>query len=174
MFIAFLIVSSAEVSIAGNKQVSPDNMHNARYYFDIGVLSAGQKNYKEAVKGYTQAMKLQPDYVDAYVGLGKVYESSGMFRAALDTLEYAVKIDPGCAEAYNHLGLAYEKPNMYQRAISAFKHALKIKPDFAEARYNLAAAYLVLNDRGSALKEYDILRDMDAELAHELIHRILE
>ena len=52
----------------------------------------------------------------------------------------------------------------------SFKQAIKINPDFADAHYNLGAAYLLLNDRGSALKQYKILKSLDPELAKKLIN----
>ena len=54
----------------------------------------------------------------------------------------------------------------------SFKQAIKINPDFADAHYNLGLAYLLLNDRGSALEQYKILKSLDSELANELFNLI--
>ena len=56
----------------------------------------------------------------------------------------------------------------------SFKQAIKINPDFADAHYNLGAAYLLLNDRGSALEQYKILKNFDSEKANELFNIIYE
>jgi tetratricopeptide (TPR) repeat protein len=52
--------------------------------------------------------------------------------------------------------------------VDAFKQAIRLKPDDAKAHYGLGLAYFLLGDRGAALEEYRILKDMDADLAGEL------
>ena len=54
----------------------------------------------------------------------------------------------------------------------SFKQAIKINPDFADAHYNLGAAYLLLNDRGSALEQYKILKTLGSKLANMLFNEI--
>ena len=56
--------------------------------------------------------------------------------------------------------------------IEAFKQAIRINPDLADAHNNLGIAYLLLNDRGSALEQYKILKKLDTELANKLFNFI--
>ncbi|MCK5512060.1 MAG: tetratricopeptide repeat protein [Thermodesulfovibrionia bacterium] len=41
-----------------------------------------------------------------------------------------------------------------------------------EAHHNLGIAYLVLNNRDLALKEYEILKDLDPEIAEKLLNQL--
>lgn len=147
---------------------------NEKYYYKLGNFNADLKNYREAVKAYTQALHLKPDYAEAYVRLGIIYQQKGMYRDALELFLKAINIKPDYAEAHYYLGVSYERPSMYRNAIAAFKEAIKNKPGYAEAHYNLGVAYIVLNDIGSALAEYDILKHINAETAHKLFHQILK
>jgi tetratricopeptide (TPR) repeat protein len=61
---------------------------------------------------------------------------------------------------------------MYIEALEAFKQAIRINPDYAEAHLNLGITYLISNDRGSALDEYKILKDIDSERANKLFNLI--
>jgi len=61
---------------------------------------------------------------------------------------------------------------MYKEAIEAYKQAIRITPDLANAHYNLGVAYLILNDRGSALEEYKILKELNPEMANKLFNLI--
>jgi lipoprotein NlpI len=54
------------------------------------------------------------------------------------------------------------------------KQAIRIDPDDAEVHIYLGLAYLGLNDRGSALEQYKILKKLDTELADELFDEINE
>jgi len=76
------------------------------------------------------------------------------------------------AEFWFYLGVAYAKLGMYREAIEAYKQAIRIKPDDAKAHAGLGVIYLILNDRGSALEEYRILKDLNPELANKLFNLI--
>jgi tetratricopeptide (TPR) repeat protein len=62
---------------------------------------------------------------------------------------------------------------MYTEAIEALKQAIRIKPDLADAHFSLGVTYAALNDKGSALKQYKILKSLDSELANKLYNIIL-
>ncbi len=51
------------------------------------------------------------------------------------------------------------------KEIETYKQEVEKNPDDAEAHYNLGVVYLQLNDRGSALEEYKILKKLDTEMA---------
>ncbi|MBI4687935.1 MAG: trypsin-like peptidase domain-containing protein [Nitrospirae bacterium] len=74
------------------------------------------------------------------------------------------------AEYWFVLGYYYGERGMYKEAVEAFKQAIRIKPDFADAHNNLGVIYLILNDKGSALDEYKILKELNPELANELFN----
>jgi len=61
---------------------------------------------------------------------------------------------------------------MYKEAIESFKQAIKINPDDAKVHISLGLAYLGLNDRGSAMEQYKILKKLDTEMANELFNVI--
>ncbi len=67
-----------------------------------------------------------------------------------------------------------EQPGLgkYKEAIEEFKQAIKIDPNLAKAHYCLGLAYLSLNDKGSALEQYKILKRLDSGLAKELFNDI--
>lgn len=76
------------------------------------------------------------------------------------------------AEYWFNLGVAYHESGMYKEAIESYKKAIRIKPDDAEVHYYLGLAYLNLSDRGSALEEYKILKELDKEKANKLFDLI--
>jgi len=69
-------------------------------------------------------------------------------------------------------GVAYADLGMHKEAIEAYKEAIRINPDDARAHYNLGVLYILLNDRSSALEEYNILKDLAPHLANELFNLI--
>lgn len=80
--------------------------------------------------------------------------------------------DHDIAEAHNNRGIAYLKLGRFQEAIEVYKQAIRIKPYDAHAHHMLGIIYLINRDKGSALKEYKILKTLDAEKANELFNKI--
>ena len=89
----------------------------------------------------------------------------------IESYKQAIRINPDYADAHANLGLAYGNLGMYKEAIEACKQAIRIKPDDAKAHFNLGLIY-VFNDRGSALEQYKILKNLDSELANKLFNLI--
>lgn len=86
--------------------------------------------------------------------------------------EQALRIQPDSAQADNELGLTYGKSGKHREAIKAFKEAILKKADYGEAHYNLAVTYLILNDSKAALREYNVLKNIDQEKAIQLFDLI--
>ena len=71
---------------------------------------------------------------------------------------------------FNAFEAEEEEEGEEEEEVVSLKQAIRDNPDDAQAHYNLGAAYLLLNDRGSALKQYKILKSLDPELAKKLIN----
>ena len=78
--------------------------------------------------------------------------------------------------ALAHFGLcsAYFNLGMYKEAIESGKQSIRIDPDVALVHYGLGLAYLGLNNKSSALDQYEILKKLDTELANGLFNLIYE
>jgi len=77
--------------------------------------------------------------------------------------------------AYSHhhrSGYAFTKLGRHEEAIDAFNQAVKVNPDDAEAHYLLGLSYLSLKNTAAATAEYEILKDLDTDLAERLFDRI--
>ncbi|SOH02798.1 tetratricopeptide repeat protein [Candidatus Kuenenia stuttgartiensis] len=138
----------------------------------LGAVYAKSGMYTEAIEAFKQAIRIKPDYVGAHLGLGISYDESGMHQEAIAAYKQAIRIEPDFAGAHNNLGAAYAESGMYREAIEAFIQAIRIKPDDVGAHFGLGAACLILNERGSALEQYKILKDLDAEAANKLFDLI--
>src|SRR5208282_5923149 len=55
-------------------EVSPDS---AQLLNNLGLVSAGKKHYDEAIEYFQRSMRLRPNYTDAHLNLGRLYEDLG-------------------------------------------------------------------------------------------------
>lgn len=103
---------------------------------------------------------------------GYYLAEAGLYKEAIDAFKQAIRIKPDDAEAHYNLGVTYGKSGMFREEKEAYKKAIRIQPDYAKAHYYLGVIYLILNDRGSAIEEYKILKTLDPKLANELFNVI--
>jgi tetratricopeptide (TPR) repeat protein len=110
-----------------------------------GASNAALHRYDAAIDSYRQAIKIKPDYADAYSNMGVILKNKGDLDAAIENYKQAIKIKPDFAEAYNNMGIALKNKGDLDAAIENCKQAIKINPDYADAYYNMGKA---LEDKG--------------------------
>ena len=134
-------------------------------------LLAVTVSYAGEVETYKQEVKKNPDDAVAHYNLGVAYGELGKHKKAIKSYKHAIRIDPDPKDAVS-IGSCYGELGMYQEGIESYKQAIRIDPDYALAYYGLGHAYLGLNDRGSAMEQYKILKELDTELANKLFNLI--
>lgn len=106
-----------------------------------GTSSLDSAHYTNAIKDYTQAIRLL-DYLpfrngtrrkEILKGLGKSWRGKGNFEEAIRCLKEVIKIDPAYVPGIGYLGDTYLEKGLYDEAIECYKTALAISPS---DRYN--------------------------------------
>jgi TonB family protein len=94
------------------------------------VLGAAYQITKtQAAMGeFKEAIRLQPDFLLALVGLASVLEHEGDYDAVVTTLREALRLEPGNSEAHVLLGVAFWKMGDHDSATSEFNIASNIAP----------------------------------------------
>ncbi|HMT06712.1 MAG TPA: tetratricopeptide repeat protein [Pyrinomonadaceae bacterium] len=88
-----------------------------------------------------QAVKIAPDYADAYYIRGTVHRDSGKLKEALMDLDEAIKLSKYDAQHYNTRGMLYFRLQDGYMAVADFTKAIKEKPEYAMAYFNRAFTY---------------------------------
>ena len=104
------------------------------YYF-LGVDLYNQGHYEEAVDAYQEAIRLKPDYIQAYLNLGSTYHEIGHKQREIEVYKEALSVKPDSVKAYEHLGDAYYLLGRPQDAFNAYKEVIRINPYYSSA-YN--------------------------------------
>lgn len=116
-----------------------------------------------------------------YIHAGAAYYEAQEYQKAAQAFRDAARMNPDSAEAHKGLAMSYLKigysegatnVEVMEHAVAAFREVLRIAPGSAETRYQLAVACLILYDKKSAQKEYEVLKDADPALARQLKERI--
>jgi protein O-mannosyl-transferase len=136
------------------------NEQNRVAHTDLGYCLAEQyvpdkpEYIDEAIEHFKRAIELQPDCLDALIGLGKAWASLNRFDDAVKQYKKALDIDGNCVEAHYNLGVAWARLRRLDEAIAEYGEALWIKPDLAEAHANLGGALEARGRIDEALTHY--------------------
>ena len=130
-----------------------------------------KEDYTKAIETYKQAIRIDPEDAYTYNNLGIAYRSLGLYKDAVEAYKQAIRIDPVNAIVYNNLGITYRSLGLY-KDVETYKQAILIDPAYVNPHYGLGLSYLKVRDKKLALDEYKILKDLDINLANELLDLI--
>jgi tetratricopeptide (TPR) repeat protein len=88
-----------------------------------------------------EAIRVNPDNVKAYFGLGWALYQLSKYRDAEEPLRRAAALEPDDYYTHYHLGLVLGELNRLTDSEFELLHATQIRPDYADAHYGLAITY---------------------------------
>jgi Flp pilus assembly protein TadD len=142
--------------------------NKARPINNLGKALEASGQRAEAVKAFTRAIKLEPDYYKAYYNLADLYLVSDQPGTALQLLQAALRLNPAFTEAYVSVGAALMRAGKFREVIVFLEQNLDRIAEKAEARFYLGASYAFLGNREAALRELAVLSKLDASYAANL------
>jgi tetratricopeptide (TPR) repeat protein len=105
---------------------------------NLGNVLARKQLWEEAIDHLQEAIRLRPDYADAYYNLGSVLFQQGRIDQAIAQWQKALAIRPRDVEAHRNVASALRKQGNVKEAISEYEQALNIVPEDSVALNNLA------------------------------------
>jgi tetratricopeptide (TPR) repeat protein len=92
----------------------------------------------EAMIHYQEAIRLEPNYADAYYNRGNVLFAKGNIEDAIADWEKTLQLQPNDADAHTCLGNALLRKGSLNEAIAHYETALALAPEDPRSRNNLA------------------------------------
>ena len=129
-------------SVSPNPDPTPIQQETeAERQFRLGVEALQQRQYAQAGKSFTEAVRIDPKYARAFYDRGRLFTIQGDDDAALADFTAAVRIDPDYAEAYGGRAVAYFVKNDCEEAVRDATDALRRQPLFPQALQIRGLAY---------------------------------
>jgi Tfp pilus assembly protein PilF len=116
---------------------------------NLGNALARKQLWDQAVDHLQEAIRLRPDYPDAYFNLGSVLFQQGRLDEAVAEWRKALAIRPQDAEAHRNLASAFRKQGKVKEAVLEYEQALNIAPEDGVALNNLAWILATSSDASS-------------------------
>jgi type IV pilus assembly protein PilF len=96
---------------------------------NMGVAYYQKKDYARAERYFLEALRLNPDFINALTGLGTMYIDQGRYDEAVVKLGRAVRKDPKVGKLHFELGRAYRGQGDTVQARAEFAKAAELAPD---------------------------------------------
>lgn len=122
---------------------------------NLANLYASMGRLPEAEAEYRQALRVEPRFRPARLGLARALLELGLADGACDEAMMLVNADANDAEAWNVMGSARRLQGRPADAEQAFRRALSIAPTYVAARHNLGALLASQSRAEEALAELD-------------------
>lgn len=134
VWIAMLILGGAV--LVGSMAVAAENPE-ADVFVARGILEYDEKNYPEALRLFQEALRLEPDNLDAMYYTSLVYITREKYADAADLLETARAKDPNDVNILYQLGVAYFRQMQYDKADPLFRQVAATDPKRENLGYYL-------------------------------------
>ncbi len=136
---AFSCIQAGRFGEAGKilSGVCKSDPRDPEAHFLFGVVNGQLGHLTEAVEYCRKAVKLKPDYFDAWYNLAQAYMHCDKPQDAASAYKSVIGLKPDYVEAHYNLGYALEQMGDYEAAIKSYREAVRVKPDYAEAYCNL-------------------------------------
>ena len=135
-----------------------------------GYLEFG--DYEQAIADFTEAIRLDPDFVgaykvrgDAHSYRGRAYGNVGDYEQAIADYTEVIRLDPDNAVAYHNRGYAYREMGEYEQAIADYTEAIRLDPDNAVAYSNRGVVYNQMGEYEQAIADFTEAIRLDPDSA---------
>ncbi len=114
---------------ASSAPVVQEEKLTAQTCFERGFAAT---SLNEKIRFYTEAIRLQPAFPEAYNNRANAYQSKGEIAEALADLDEAIRLRPDYATAYYNRGITrYDKGDL-AGALKDYDEAIRLKPGYLD------------------------------------------
>ena len=127
------------------------NSSEYTYFSNRGMAYFGLGEYTKALADYEEALRLNPQWLEAYEGRAEVYQELKQYDKAIADYTAALQLKPSSVLYIVALGNLFGLTEQHQQALDSFNKALALRPDTIQAYFGKAYAYYSLEDYQKAL-----------------------
>jgi protein O-GlcNAc transferase len=106
---------------------------DAESYNNLGLVLQEVQELHAAETAFHEALRRQPNLVEAHANLGRLYQETGRLAEAESSLRRALRINPRLADTYNTLAVVLKEDGRLVEAEASCRKAIARRPDYVEA-----------------------------------------
>jgi tetratricopeptide (TPR) repeat protein len=176
------IASRSRILIVGENPAIPaetgDNPDWMRWN-NLGIAYLDQQQYSDAVRAFSEVVKLRPDYPDAYTNIALTEIQWEKYDSARASIQRALALSSNNARALYYLALLERRAGDYDAEIANLKKVAEQFPQSRDARRDLGLAFYRQHDYPAAREQFEAVQQIDPDdlTAHynlSIIYRRME
>lgn len=137
--------------------------------FNEGQRAYNSGNYAKAIDLFTQALKVDPEDLNAYLQRGFCHSLSGQYDAAIADFTSVIDRKKDHIWAYISRGSAYKKAGKFDLALKDFDTVLQMDPRNEEAFNNRGWTYKSMGDLAQACEDWSASKKMGNDEARVIL-----
>lgn len=130
-------------------------LHRSVLLYNAGQVHAQTGDHEAAVRCFTGAMEMDPNYSEYYNDRGSLFLKLGRLEEAERDYRRAIELSPPYPEVWFNLGQCLSRQGRVAEAEAAYARAVDLDPARHRAWVNLAIARAALGRPQEALAAYD-------------------
>lgn len=121
----------------------------------LAVIHMARGRKTMALAHYDRALKLRPDFAEAWSNRGALLQVLGRRAEALESFDRALTLQPDHAGLLNNRAALLQEEGRFEDALADYDRTLALQPDYPEALNNRGIAAYELGRFGEAVADYD-------------------
>jgi tetratricopeptide (TPR) repeat protein len=130
---------------------------------NLGIALLDQFQYAEAVKAFTETVRLRPLYADVYINIGLAEIAWEKYDSARLAIRRALVLDPNSARAHYYDGLLQRRAGNTEAEIADFRKVVEMFPQSRDARRELGITYYQQYENAAAVEQFEALQKIDPD-----------
>ncbi len=134
---------------------------SAGSYLNVGLRLARRKRNEDAALAFRHAIKLRPDYTQAYCSLGNVQQELGKPDLAEENYRMAIQVGPEDVNGYLAMGRFLSDRGDFATALKHIEKAIELNPDRGEAHFGRGVIKSKLKNWSEAAESFRRAAELD-------------
>lgn len=147
------------------------DMNYAKQLYQQGLTNYKNSNYQQAIKLFSQAIRINPEFSSAYNSRGDAYYRLGKYEKSQQDSSAAIRSNPNDANAYYDRAFSLYFAGEFNGAIIDYNQAIKLNPDFANAYYGRGLARYEIKENDKAIKDLNQAIAINPKLTSAYLQR---
>ncbi len=131
-------------------------------YFHKGTEAQRDEQWDKAIEAFTQAIRVNPDYLPAYMQRGEVYRTMGRFDEAITDFSDVIRRYSKFSSAYYNRGSVYLLTHKPELALADADEEIRQQPEQQLGYALRAKARLTLGDEAGAAADKAKVEELKA------------
>lgn len=150
--LAFLSITFI-FSLIINWKAIPQEIFSAKTFGNMGIRFYNKGENKKAVEFLVESLRLNPNQIQAHLGLGSIYQSYGNYKEAIIHLRIAYKLKPDSEEIQGYLKNAEFLAG--KKEIQSAREVLQKNPNNPDLHNQLGIAYARQGNMDKAISHFE-------------------